>query len=236
MAHFTDGSDPMRQLIYQHRSVKISDIGIQLYCEMALLFTLEARRKGFYKTTMKMKQGIQKHKEMTPVKSAPLEEKMEEIENEYNLQIFPVKLEFNGIIIRGEPDGMIFQKGNLLYLIEIKSGKKIHFSAAFQAMLYMRALQFMGFDLSVSKIMLIHDPGDLTLGDVLEAVRQDTIDNISQIRLIEYNQKKIEIMLDKLLMLWTADRGPKANPSKNKCTACTFSKYCDFTIATYHRT
>jgi hypothetical protein len=178
-----------------------------------------------------------------------LPEMLESIEvDSFTLYYFLSHMVSDNILIIGKSDGYIFDKGKLLYNIEIKTTTKynlkmIYPSDRIQAVMYIRTLDYLGFDVSDAKVILIktlRDVDDLPLSKVKESIKNgvftELMENINEneeirISIIDYDRNWVDWEIDKLLSLWKGERDPILQMNrKNRCKSCVFSNKCDYSM------
>ena len=216
-------------LIFEKKSVPVSKIIQQLYCEKQLeLELIHGERINLAK-----KRGKEGHEAdlefLIPVK---IEKTWDEATRQnkrkpYEIRELHLLAKYQGFFIEGVADEVSFLRGKVLKLSEFKfrKNKKIFNTDKIQGFLYGFLLNQMGFDTSDLIIKIVcFDSGDREYALLLKDVSDNMLDPISR----NYNFNLDESLkdLDWALNFWKGER--KAIPTKNpkKCKKCQFMDKC----------
>ncbi|MHA1910470.1 MAG: hypothetical protein ACTSYA_02130 [Candidatus Kariarchaeaceae archaeon] len=102
---------------YNHQYIGASLLGKQEYCEYKVHHEIIYGQK----TTEEMRKGTIIHEEWLPEEQVDPQELAKELEKEETIVSFPVYAKIQGVPIVGKPDGLVFKKGKLKYVMELKT-------------------------------------------------------------------------------------------------------------------
>ena len=135
---------PRVPIRYNQQYIGASLLGKQEYCEYKVHHEILHGQK----TTEEMRQGTIIHEEWLP-EEQDQEQLIKELEKEETIVSFPVVASIQGIPIVGKPDGLVFQKGVLKYVMELKTVEsnveRLWDSEVVQSLTYCLCLEQMGF-------------------------------------------------------------------------------------------
>ena len=138
---------------YNHQYIGASILGKQEYCEYKVHHEIIHGQS----TTEEMKKGTLIHEEWLPEEQVDPQELRKELEKEETIVSFPVIAEIQGIPIVGKPDGLIFKKGELKYVMELKTVEsnveRLWDSEVVQSLAYCICLDEMGFGNKMSIVI-----------------------------------------------------------------------------------
>ncbi len=217
------------KLIYKKKSVPVSKIIQQLYCEKQLeLELIHGERLNLEK-----KRGKEGHEAdlefLSPVKieKAWNEATRQNKRKPYKIREFHLLAKYQGFIIEGKADEVSFLRGKVLTLSEFKfrKNKKLFNTDKIQGFLYGFLLNIMGFDTSNLIIKTVcFDSADRKYALLLK----DAPDNM-----LDYNYRSYKLNLDesrkeldKALNFWKGEREAIATKNPKKCKKCQFIDKC----------
>ena len=136
---------PEKSIRYDQQYVGASTLGKQEYCEIKVHHEIIHGQK----TTEEMRRGTIIHEEWLPEEKIDQAQLIAELEKEETIVSFPVAAEIQGIPIVGKPDGLVFKKGKLKYVMELKTVEsnveRLWDSEVVQSLTYCLCLDEMGF-------------------------------------------------------------------------------------------
>lgn len=230
--------------------VFVSSLASQLYCEIKIDFDV------IYKPEPSPQQqlGTEIHDALIPVEPVPIETIIKDIESKLELvTIFPVYFEYNGVLITGITDGVVFRQGKPRYLFEIKTTKgridKVWPGERLQSQLYALALDYMGFDLSnleiiipkvkqqVNKTALVKEMLNSLDNPEQSTLMSDYPIQLHRFRFTANRKKSTKQSLDELITFWKDQRQAKPSGSVAKCRPCPYKTECNYyQSVNYHQT
>jgi hypothetical protein len=231
-------------LRFGRRTVAVSSIAQQFYCEMALHLSILRPLRP----TREMQSGTAGHEAVAAL-GVPMthEESIEQaiVEREKPLCIYEFKIgwEHEGVPILGFVDEAWFQEGAVERLAERKFSRSLGIYRPYhvQAALYCLGLGEMGFDTGHTQYCITvfrrdcHDCDRLGDGDCpLQAGESSSYEcekgaGISDC--FPFDREKATSDLEWALGYWRYDREPLASPSPRKCRSCRWKAYCEASIA-----
>ncbi len=232
------------QLRFGRRTVQVSAIAQQYYCEMALHLSMIRPKRP----TAAMRSGTAGHEAVAALGVPMTQEEsviQAVIEREKPLCIYEFKIgwEQNGIPVLGHVDEAWFLNGRVQMVAERKfsSSLAVYDTYHVQAGLYCLGLEGMGFEAEDARYCVdvfsraCHDCDQLSMGSCpLQSggVTSYSCERGACIReCYPFDHDRSGHELDWALAYWTYEREPIASPSRRKCTSCRWKEYCDFSTA-----
>ena len=232
--------DKPADLRFGRRTVAISTIAQQFYCEKAVQFSFERPLPP----TRSMRDGSSGH-DVVAALGVPVthEEAVQQavVAREEPICIYEFRIgwEHNGVTVLGFVDEAWFQGGNVDLVAERKfSGSPgIHRPYKVQATLYCLGLHGMGFGTDAARYRVsvfqraCHACADLASGEcpVLSGGSSDPTrcagTGLSQVFPFDKEQALHE--LDWALQFWRNEREAEPTPSPGRCRACRYRRMCD---------
>ena len=231
-------------LRFGRRTIAVSSIAQQFYCEMALHLSILRPKRP----TTEMQSGTAGHEAVAAL-GVPMthEESIEQaiVERERPLCIYEFRIgwEHNGVPILGFVDEAWFQEGRVEMVAERKFSRSLGIYEPYhvQAGLYCLGLGEMGFDTSHAQYCVTvfqrecHDCAMLGSGDCplqnggTPSYQCERGAGISAC--YPFDSEKTVSNLEWALEYWTYDREPLATPSPRKCKSCRWKAHCDYSVA-----
>jgi len=231
-------------LRFGRRTVAVSSIAQQFYCEMALHLSILRPLRP----TREMQSGTAGHEAVAAL-GVPMthEESVEEalVEREKPLCIYEFRIgwEHNGVPILGFVDEAWFKGGSVEVVAERKFSGSLGIYEPYhvQAGLYCLGLGEMGFDTSHARYCIsvfrreCHDCERLGKGTCpLQTGDRSSYEcdrGAGVSTCFPFDSEKATSDMEWALDYWTFDREPKPSPSPRKCKACRWKSHCEYSLA-----
>jgi hypothetical protein len=194
---------PEVSIRYDHQYIGASLLGKQEYCEYKVHHEIIHGQR----ITKKMRQGTKIHEEWLPEEQVDQEQLLKELKKEETIVAFPVVTSVQGIPIIGKPDGLIFKKGKLKYVMELKTVEsnveRLWDSEVVQSLTYCLCLEQMGFGKEM-KIVIPKVKRSLETNDlkkiICEIIDYDPTNGCPELAFLLYKvieENKVDLLTEK---------------------------------------
>jgi CRISPR/Cas system-associated exonuclease Cas4 (RecB family) len=226
------------ELRFNRSFVIASDIAGQYYCEKKI----EMQYLHGKVETESKSIGTRAHEKLTEdtvkVQRSELWKKICGLEPVFALEMF-LLAEYNGVLLAGKPDSVLFNGGFPLVVFEYKFSKSSEAYPSYhvQAQTYGVLLENMGFDTSrLFYAIVVADPETKGNRELRQNAVRTVVTNRSKIALHSIDGAKIyvnkfnracaEMDLQWALAYWKQIREAKPTTNQNKCTKCEYQTQC----------
>jgi hypothetical protein len=230
-------------------AVPASSIAEQFFCEMKVE---QGSIHGEIETAAKT-QGDILHKQLLGMRRTTVKKLIKNIETlELYVASFPLVSEFQGLVLSGIPDAIVFQKGKPSHLIELKTtgGNPtiLYEDQTAQIGVYGLLLDEIGFDCSRLKMVIPKfrrhrrlSPGEKKqfLHFIVSAlISKMDFDKSSKqfgndlvVHSIDYSRENSIRTINFTRGYWLKEREPVPTSNPNKCRVCEFRNLCPSSLA-----
>ncbi len=228
-------------------AITASSLGQQQYCEQKVEMSLTHEE---IQTESKLA-GERLHEELLPMEKTTLDALIEDIltKKTYTAS-FPLAAKYNGYLLAGIPDAVIFRLGKPAFILELKTTRRnptvLWPSQRVQVTTYGMLLELMGFDcsdleLSVFTLKRTKEPTEdqkkQFLGKaVWVLIGEKTKELVSSLKgalaihTFHYNPKEARDNIEPSIGYWLKQREPVPTRNPRKCKPCEFNDICPFSL------
>jgi len=232
-------------LRFDASAIGVSEIASQYYCEKQV----ELKRIFGEERTEEMSIGTFAHglllKDTEKIDRKKLMKKIASGESVFAREMH-LKAKFHGNMIRGITDGVIFEDGRPVLLLEHKfsANLRLYDAQQVQAGIYCYLLQLMGFDTSRLKYAIVKAGREEKENEELLNIYSKILAHPNKTKLEvplgtsnavvyirRFDSAKVSGNLSWAMRYWLKEREAVPTPHAGKCRVCQFKEKCEFSLA-----
>ncbi len=242
MRNYRQDMEPKQVFRHGISMIPVSRIAGQYYCEQKIEMDYT---HGEIETEAKS-EGTEVHDKLIRMTKSTRSDLIDHIKSrELVIASFPIIAKFANLTIAGIPDAVVFRKGILRYVVELKTTagdtSRLWRDQLVQARVYGLILNQMGFDCTALKLVIVRMQRRNSLSEEEErSFLHELVSELligrspkltdSTVHTIAYDRKDAAADVDWAKNYWLSNREPVPTKLAGKCRACEFKDVCPFSL------